>query len=236
MTAKTILAEMKPLGRESYKRVLMNNHGVKEPVFGVAISELKRFQKRIKKDHQLALDLYDTGVYDAMYLAGLIADDARMTKKNLQRWVEKAYAGSLPGTTVPSVAAGSPHGWTLALKWIESPKPLIASAGWATFSCLVALKPDSELNLPELKRLLLRVQKTIHSAPDVVRYQMNAFVISVGCYVQPLTEFALQLGEKIGPVRCDLGNNDCQTPFAPDYIRKVQQRGTIGKKRKTVKC
>lgn len=236
MTSKEILAELKPLGRENYKRVLMNNHGVQEPCFGVAISELKKFQKRIKKDYQLALDLYDSGNYDAMYLAGLIADDARMTKKDLQRWVEKANAGSLPGTTVPSVAAGSPHGWTLALKWIASPKALVASAGWATLSCLVALKPDSELDLPELKRLLLRVQKTIHSAPDVVRYQMNAFVISVGCYVQALTEFALQLAEKIGPVKCDLGNNDCQTPFAPDYIHKVQRRGTIGKKRETVKC
>ena len=59
------------------------------------------------KDHlflRTAFDLYDTGNYDAMSLAGLIADDARMTKKDLQRWVEKAYAGALPGATVPWVA------------------------------------------------------------------------------------------------------------------------------------
>jgi 3-methyladenine DNA glycosylase AlkD len=76
--------------------VLSNNHGIKEPFFGVPVSELKKFQKRIKKDYQLALDLYDTGNYDAMYLAGLIADDARMTRKDLQRWAEKAYARALP--------------------------------------------------------------------------------------------------------------------------------------------
>ena len=236
MTAKQILTELKPLGRESYKRVLFKNYGVTEPCFGVSIGELKKFQKRIKMDYQLALDLYDTGNYDAMYLAGLIADDAHMTKQDLQRWADKAYAGSLPGATVPWVAAGSPHGKEMALKWIESPKKLVAVAGWATLSCLVSLKAESKLNLPELKQLLQRVQKTIHQSPDEVRYHMNAFVISVGCYVQPLTELALQLGEKIGPVTCDLGNNDCQVPFAPDYIRKVQQRGTIGKKRKTVKC
>lgn len=34
----------------------------------------------------------------------------------------------------------------------------------------------------------------------------------------------------------DLGNNACQVPFAPDYIAKVAQRGSIGKKRKTAKC
>jgi hypothetical protein len=87
-----------------------------------------------------------------------------------------------------------------------------------------------------LKRLLTRVQKTIHDEPDAVRYHMNGFVIAVGSYVKPLTEFAIQVGQKVGPVMCDLGENNCQVPFAPDYIRKVQERGAIGKKRKSAKC
>lgn len=236
MTATEILDELKSLGQPSYKSLLFKNYGVKEPCFGVKIGDLKPIQKRIKKDYQLALDLYDTGNYDAMYLAGLIADDAFMSKQDLQRWVEKAYAGALPGTTVPSVAAGSPHGFSLALEWIESPKPLIASAGWATLSSLVALKPDDQLDLPAFKRLLTRVQKTIHQVTDVVRYSMNGFVISLGIYVQPLTDLALKTAEAIGPVHADLGNNNCQIPYAPDYIQKVATRGAIGRKRKTVKC
>lgn len=234
--AQEIIAELEPLGKASYKRVLVNNHGVKEPCFGVPISQLKKIQRRIRRDYHLALELYDTGNYDAMYLAGLIADDAQMTRQDLQRWAEQAYAASLPGTTVAGVAAGSPHGWEMALRWIESAKTLVAVAGWATLADLVAVKPDAELDLPRLKELLLRVPRTIRVAPDAVRYHVNAFVIAVGCYVQPLTELALQLGEQIGPVTADLGDNDCQIPFAPDYIRKVQQRGTIGKKRKTAKC
>lgn len=229
-----ILDEIKALGSDSYKRILFN-HGVKEPCFGVKIADLKKIQKRIKKDHPLALVLYETGNYDAMYLAGLIADDARMSKKDLQRWAEKACA-PLAGATVPWVAAGSPHAHELALEWIESKNDLVAVAGWTTLSCLVALKDDTELDLAELKRLLQRVSKTIHQAPDLVRYQMNAFVIAVGCHVSSLTDLALQVGAKIGPVTADLGDNACQVPFAPDYIRKVQQRGTIGKKRKSVKC
>ncbi len=64
MTAKEILEEMKPLGNDGYKKVIFN-HGVKEPCFGVKIADTQKIQKRIKKDYQLALDLYDTGVYDA---------------------------------------------------------------------------------------------------------------------------------------------------------------------------
>src|ERR1044071_7436305 len=110
MTAKEIIAELKPLGSEGYRKILLN-HGVKEPLFGVKIGELKKIQKRIKKDYQLALDLYDTGNYDAMYLAGLIADDARMTKADLRHWIAKATHAPLVGSTVPWVAAGSSHGW-----------------------------------------------------------------------------------------------------------------------------
>ena len=235
MTAKAILEELKPLGRDSYKRILFN-HGIKEPCFGVKIEYLKKIQKRIKSDYRLALDLYDTGVYDAMYLAGLIADDQQMTKKDLQHWVEKAHGGPLSGTTVPSVAAGSPHGWDLALEWIESKKDGVATAGWATLSSLVSIKADTDLDIAVLKLLLRRVHKSIHQATDDVRYVMNSFVIAVGSYVQPLTATALQIAEQIGPVTADLGNNACQVPFAPDYIRKVEKRGAIGKKRKSARC
>jgi 3-methyladenine DNA glycosylase AlkD len=235
MNAQTILNELRTLGKESYKRTLMKNHGVREPFFGVPIAELKKFQKRIKKDYRLALDLYETGNYDAMYLAGMIADDERMTRKDLQRWVEKAYGGALAGATVPGVAAGSPHGWEMALKWIESEKPMIAAAGWATMGAILSVKPDEELDLAELKRLMKRVEKEIKGAPDLVRYYMNSFLIAAGCYVESLTELAIGIGEKIGPVHADLGKNECGIPFAPDYIRKVQARGTIGKKRKHAK-
>ena len=99
-TARSILAELEPLGRASYKKVLLN-HGIREPLYGVKIEDLKKIQKRVKKDYQLALDLYDTGVYDAMYLAGLIADEKRMTREDLQRWLDRATSPALCGSTVP---------------------------------------------------------------------------------------------------------------------------------------
>src|SRR5260221_14530914 len=96
-------------------------------------------------DYRLALDLYDTGVYDAMYLAGLIADDAKMTRKDLQHWAEKACA-PLAGSSVGWVAAGSPHAMEMALKWIASPKDLIAATGWSTLGSFVSINPEIELS------------------------------------------------------------------------------------------
>lgn len=235
MTAEEILEQLQPLGLESYKRVIQN-HGVPEPLFGVKIEELKKFQRQIKTDYQLALDLYDTGVYDAMYLAGLVADDAKMTKKDLRGWARNAQCGPIAEYTVAWVAAGGKYGWELAREWIDSDKELVAVAGWATFAGVVATRPDDELDLAELEQLLRRVETTIHEQPNRVRYVMNGFVIAAGSYVASLTELALQVGAKVGKVKVDMGNTECKVPFAPEYIKKVQARGTIGKKRKTMKC
>ena len=230
-----IIDELKTLGSESTKRVLMK-HGAREPFFGVKVEHLKQIQKRIKRNHELALELYDTGISEAMYLAGLIADDARMTKRDLNRWVRQAYWSMIGEYTVPWVAAGGRYGRELGLKWIESRQESIAAAGWMTLASLVSIKPDSELDLPELRRLLDRIQKTIHEQPNRVRHTMNCFVIAVGTYVAPLTARAIQAAEKIGKVSVDMGQTACKVPDAANYIRMVQQRGTIGKKRKSAKC
>ena len=187
-------------------------------------------------DYVLSLELYDTGISDAMYLAGLIADDKKMTKEDLNHWVKNAYWYMLSEYTVPWVAAESNYGLELALEWMQSDKELIASAGWATYSNLLALTPDEDLNKTEIKSLLEKVEKDIHQSQNRVKQTMNSFVISVGGYVPELTDLATATGNRIGAVTVDMGGTACKTPFSPDYIDKIKKRGSIGKKKKTVKC
>src|SRR6201996_4520247 len=104
MNVQEIMAELESHGSESIKKILLK-HGVKEPFFGVKVGDLKPIQKKIKKDYQLAKDLYATGNADAMYLAGLIADDEKMTKKDLQTWVKQAVSNNICEYTVPWVTA-----------------------------------------------------------------------------------------------------------------------------------
>jgi len=234
MIADEIMRELQGLGQANIKRIFLN-HGIQEPLFGVKVEDLKKIQKRIKKDYELSLALYDTGNYDAMYLAGLIADDVKMTKRDLQRWVKQASSAPLCGFTVAWIATESRYGHELALKWIDSRKESIAVAGWATLGGLVSITEDAELDLPELEQLLARVEESIHDAAKCVRYAMNNFVICVGTYVEPLAARAMRAAKKIGKVTVDMGDTSCKVPFAPDYIEKARSRGPV-KKRKTVKC
>jgi hypothetical protein len=58
----------------------------------------------------------------------------------------------------------------------------------------------------------------------------------VGCYVLPLTGVCREAGARLGPLTNEDKRNNCKIPYVPDYIDKVEQRGNLGKKRKTVKC
>jgi len=235
MTVEEIMIDLQAMGNESIKKILLK-HGVKEPFFGVKVEHLKTIEKKVKTDYQLAKDLYATGNADAMYLAGLIADDEKMTKAELQTWVQQAVSENINGYTVPWVAAGSRYGYELALEWIDSNDEYIAAAGWSTLSNLVALKPDNELDLPAFKALLERVVKTIHTSKNRVRSTMNAFVIAVGSYITALTDEAMAAAAKIGAVTVIKEGTACKIPDATVYILKVKDKGALGKKKKTVKC
>jgi len=235
MTAKEVLARLKALGSDSIKKTLIK-HGAREPLFGVKVEELKKLMKQLKNNQSLAIELYDTGNADAMYLAGLMADGSKMTRQQLQHWVQKAYWSNLSEYIVPWVTSESPLGFELALEWIDADKENIAASGWATLGSIVATKSDDDLDIPALKSLLQRIQKNIHTAPSRVKYAMNGYIIALGSYIPTLTDTATKTAQQIGPVTVNTGDTSSKVPAAVDYINKVKAAGKLGKKRKTAKC
>lgn len=230
-----IMKKLEELGTEQTKKIYFN-HGAKEPCFGVKTGDLKKLVKYVKKDHELALKLFDSGVYEAMYLAGLSVNPKLMTKETLQKWVKKAYWYNLAEYTVAQVTAESEFALELAREWMKSEEEMIAVAGWSTYSNYLSITPNDELDLDEIRSLLNQVKKTIHKERNRVRYVMNSFVISTGSYIPQLTETAKQVGKAIRKVHVDVGNTACKVPMAVEYISKVEAKDRIGKKRRTCIC
>ena len=212
-------------------------HGAREPIHGVAISELKKIQKRAGgTNHALALELWDTGVYDAMYLAALLADDVQMSPRDLQRWVAGANCSgalrvlrALGRERQPGTAGRS------ALKWIDSRKELEAAAGWGTLGGVVAIRDDAELDLAHAEEAA-----GARGEGDPQRAQPRAL------HDERLRHRGGQLREAAAPprpsrsasgmgkVEVDMGDTSCKVPGVVEYIGKVKARGNSGKKRKSM--
>jgi len=235
MDLRQTMAALENLGNAQTKKTWLA-HGATGAFFGVRIGDMKGLLKKIKGRQELALGLYASGNLDAMYLAGLVADGAKMSKKELEAWVRDARWGMISEYTVPWVAAENPEARAFACKWIESKKGHVAAAGWNTYSGFVSLRPDAELDLDEIAALLARVEREIGSSPNRVRYCMNGFVIAVGSTVKPLLAKAKATAKKLGKVEVDMGDTACKVPDAVATLRKIEAMRRVGRKRKTMKC
>ena len=234
-TVSQVMTALKKKGNPARIRIFAN-HGAPDKMFGVSVADMKVIAKQIKGEQELANELYETGNGDAMYLAGMVADGSLMTKRLLDRWAKKSAWPMISEYTVPWVATESKHGRTLALEWMKSKQEPVASSGWNTYSGIVAVTPDDQLDQAEIKALLKRVESEIDSAPNRVKYTMNGFVIAVGSYVAPLSKQAKALAKKLGKVEVEMGGTSCKVPLATETIAKVEKAGRLGKKRKTIKC
>jgi 3-methyladenine DNA glycosylase AlkD len=235
-TVAEVLKRLEELGSEQTRKTFSRHGADVSKMFGVKVADLKLVAKQIKGNQALAMELFDSGNLDAQYLAGIVADGGKMTKKQLESWAKNAGWEMVSDYTVAWVASENPAGRELALKWMNSKTESIACSGWNTYSAIISTTDDSELELDEIDTLLDQIAKQIHKSPNRVKYVMNGFVIAVGCSVKPLSAKAKAIAKKIGQVEVDMGDTSCKVPDALTYINKVELKGGVGKKRKSAKC
>src|SRR5436853_2601745 len=84
MSLTDVMRALEKAGAEKTRKTYVR-HGATGPMFGVAFGTLGALQKRIRVDHQLALELWETGNVDARNLAMKIADPAVMKPSDLDR-------------------------------------------------------------------------------------------------------------------------------------------------------
>ncbi len=66
----------------------MERFGIRAKVaYGVTKPKMDELARRMGRNHELALELWDTGVHDARILAGMIDEPVRVTAAQMERWV-----------------------------------------------------------------------------------------------------------------------------------------------------
>lgn len=214
--------------RKTYRR-----HGIQGDLFGVSYATLKALDKKVIDDSELADKLWASGNHDARVFACWVAEEDKLTMKQLEAWARDVIYHGLGGELV-SLAAFSRFGPRLSAKWRKSTKDLRSAMGWGIVSNL-ALQPDRSaadggLTDDDLLACLDEIEAKIHAAPNRTRSYMNSALIGIGC--RPSTsKAALAVAKRVGPVIVDQGDTSCKTPVALAQIKKTlahyQARGKV---------
>ncbi|ANE46476.1 DNA alkylation repair protein [Paenibacillus swuensis] len=235
MDLDMVMQELEAMGKEQIKKRYLNN-GAREPLFGVATGEMKPILKKTKLDQPLAEQLYATGNYDAMYLAGIIAEPNAMTDADYDRWMDAAYFYMLSDYVVAVTLSEADIAQEVADRWIASGEDLRMSAGWSCYCWLLGSRPDREFSENKLAEMLDQVEKTIHDAPERTKYSMNSFIYTVAISYTPLHDKAIATANAVGPVEVMSDKGKTKSLIAVDNINKFLARGKLGFKRRHVRC
>ena len=220
MNFQETMSALEEMGREQNRKIYAR-HGVNENMFGVSVANLKTLKKQIKKDHKLALMLWESGNHDARHLATMVADPKITEEALLETWVQE-LDNYVIADAFGGFANQTPFAKEKAIEWIKSPQEYVARAGWHLLAHL-AMKMD---DLPDtfFDPYLKSIQTEIHQKPNRTREGMNNALIAVGIRNPTLMEKALTVAEVVGEVDIDHGQTNCKTPFAPDYIARTVKR------------
>lgn len=222
LSSAEVLAELEANGTAQARKIY-KNHGVTGELFGVSYAFLKKLHKRVGTDHELALELWETGNHDARVFACWVADGSRMTMKQLEAWA-KAVDNHVLANEVASLVQDTRVGARLMNKWLKSKKEWPSAMGWGVCARLVLQldRPVADGGVEEgaIDGFLEQIEQGIHHAPNRTRQNMNGALIAIGCRPGWM-EKALASAKRIGKVEVDQGKTSCKVDDAAAKIKKT---------------
>jgi 3-methyladenine DNA glycosylase AlkD len=220
LTLAEVMSLLEQAGSEQTRKTYAR-HGARGPMFGVLFGTLSAPQKRIRVDHDLASQLWETGNVDARNLAMKIADPAVIQSSELDRWARENPMGMCV-LYIGSLAHESGQGPAKAREWLASADDKLRATGWTLVGVLA--HRDEQSPDDTFARYLARIEESIHSEANEVKAAMNGALIAIGGRSPALRELATVTAGRIGRVEVDHGATACETPDATSYIDKMWAR------------
>jgi 3-methyladenine DNA glycosylase AlkD len=193
--AKAILAELKTLGSEE-SRAGQARFGINtRRAYGVSMASLRPLARRLKRDHELALALWATGVHDARILAALIDEPKQVTPAQMDAWVAEFDSWDLCDQACMKLFARTPHVETKIAKWAKDDREFVRRAAFA----LIAGHAVHGKKAPDADFLafLPLIEKHSTDPRNFVKKAVNWALRQIGKRSLALHAPALALAEKL---------------------------------------
>lgn len=227
MNIYDVMSELQKLGTPQNIRIY-RNHGAQGELFGVSLAHLKTLKKKITSEHPLAMELWETGNWDARRLALMIGDPRQTSYNELERLISHINDYVLADLLVSELLSRTPHVQRALQEWTKSDDEWRGRAGW-TMLALFALSPTEIPNdwfIPRLEE----IERHIHNAKNRAKEAMLNALIAIGSRNDALEPLALAAAERIGNIIILHGQTACKTPNPSEYIKKIKTHHNKKKK------
>lgn len=219
MNVTEILAQLETKGNAA-RRAHNTKNGAPDNQFGVKLGDIRAIAKKLKSNHELALELWNTGNVDAQLLATLLMKAKSLSASQLDKLTRGTTCAQVADWLNSYVVAEHPEQDQLREKWMQAKDRWAARAGWNLTASRIN-RGAIDLDLPAL---LDRIEKEMPKAKPEVQWTMNNTLAAIGIHHAQLRQRAVAIGEKIGLYRDWPVSKGCIIPFVPVWVEAMVKR------------
>jgi len=124
---------------------------------GVSVPEMRKIARQLGPDHQLALELWQTGISEAMIVAGMIDEPDKVTVQQMDDWVLDFDSWDVCDQVCMNLFEKIPYAWDKIGQWSQREQEFVKRAAFALVACLAWHdKQASDQQFIDLLPLIIR--------------------------------------------------------------------------------
>jgi 3-methyladenine DNA glycosylase AlkD len=190
-----VLRELKRLANPKV-RAKMAHFGVNVPkAHGISAPVLHALARRIGKNHELAEQLWTSGIHEARILATLIGEPEKVTSAQMERWVRGFDSWDVVDAACCYLYAHIAPAWSKVNAWSRRREEFQKRAAFS----LVAYLSYKDKTAPDARfeRFLLVIEREAWDERNFVRKAVNWALRNIGKRNLRLNRAAVRAAEKI---------------------------------------
>jgi len=166
-----------------------------DSALGVPIPKLRQLAKKHKKDHALALSLWETGLHEARILAAFIDDPRAVNEAQMDAWVQDFNSWDLCDQCCSNLFDKTPFAFDKAAEWSAREEEFVKRAGFALMACLAV--HDKKASDDKFLALLPYIEREAGDERNFVKKAVNWALRQIGKRNLPLNRAAIAVARKI---------------------------------------
>ena len=171
-------------------------YGIKAArAFGVPMGILLALARRVGKDHALALELWESGWYEARLLAALVDDPEQVTRRQMNAWAAGFENWGDCDTVCFKLFDQTPFAWEQARKWTGSPREFVKRGGFVLMACLAL--HDKSASDKQFLSLLPLIEKGARDDRNFVMKGVNWALRAIGRRNRALNTAAVKVAQRL---------------------------------------
>lgn len=163
--------------------------------FGVSIPELRKLAKRAGKDHELARDLWSSGIHEARILAAMIDVPELVTGKQMDSWAGDFDSWDVCDQCCSNLFDRTRFAYQKALVWSRDKGEFVKRAGFTLMAVLAV--HDKKASDKEFIKFLPVIKRESVDERNFVRKAVNWALRQIGKRNAGLRKLAVKTAQEI---------------------------------------